>query len=44
MVETQTNTFPNYLINKTIPEISYTDIEIGNYTFFNAFFIDDLTL
>lgn len=33
--------FPEQLIMKTIPGIGNNNIENGNFTFFNAFFLDD---
>jgi|GEM_PF-2267969 len=46
IVEMETNyfRFPDFLINKTIPEISYAGNDFGEFTFFNAFFVDDLKL
>lgn len=36
--------FPEFLINKIIPNVNYSDIEIGEFTYFNAFFLDDIKL
>ncbi len=33
--------FPEKLIDKIIPDISYQNIEIGNFTYFNAFFLNE---
>lgn len=38
------NKFPDNLINTIIPDINYADVELGNFTYFNAFFLDDLKL
>jgi hypothetical protein len=38
------NKFPEYLIQMTIPEITYVDIELGKFTYFNAFFLDNINL
>lgn len=46
IVNKQTNftKFPEDLIEKIIPEINYADIELGDFTYYNAFFIDNLNL
>lgn len=42
--ETNYNKFPSFLINKIIPNVSYSDIETGNFTYLNAFFLKDIKL
>lgn len=32
--------FPDEFLNQIIEDLSFQDIEIGNFTFFNAFFLD----
>ncbi len=36
--------FPEKHLNKTIPNINFQDIELGRFTFFNAFFINEYTI
>lgn len=38
------NKFPENLIEMVIPEITYVDIEMGKFTYFNAFFLDNINL
>lgn len=38
------NRFPEHLISVIIPEINYADIEVGEFTYFNAFFSDNINL
>ena len=35
------NKFPEDLVNTILPDLSFNDIRIGNFTFYNAFFLDD---
>ena len=35
------NKFPEYLLNKEIENLGYSDIRLGKLTFFNAFFTED---
>ncbi|MDI1254599.1 MAG: hypothetical protein PSV16_00735 [Flavobacterium sp.] len=38
------NRFPDELVTKVIPDINYADVEMGKFTYFNAFFLDDVRL
>lgn len=38
------NRFPDTLLTKVLPDINYADVEIGSFTYFNAFFLDDVNL
>jgi len=38
------NKFPDSLVNTIIPDINYADVELGSFTYFNAFFLDDVNL
>jgi hypothetical protein len=38
------NKFPDELVTKVIPNINYADVEMGSFTYFNAFFLDDVKL
>jgi hypothetical protein len=38
------NKFPDDLVNTVIPNINYADAELGSFTYFNAFFLNDVTL
>ena len=35
------NKFPDSLINIVIPDVSFGEIQFGQFTFFNAFFLDE---
>jgi hypothetical protein len=38
------NRFPDNMVNTIIPDINYADVELGNFTYFNAFFLNDVSL
>lgn len=38
------NKFPDKLVTKVIPYINYADVDMGSFTYFNAFFLDDVNL
>jgi hypothetical protein len=38
------NRFPDTLLTKIIPDINYADVEMGSFTYFNAFFLDEVNL
>ena len=38
------NKFPEHLIQAVVPDINYVDIEMGKFTYFNAFFLDNINL
>ena len=38
------NKFPDFLISDVMPNISSSDIELGGFTYFNAFFLNNLKL
>lgn len=38
---TKFNLFPEDLANVILPDLSFKDIRMGDFTFFNAFFLDD---
>ncbi|MBP4139143.1 hypothetical protein [Flavobacterium geliluteum] len=38
------NKFPDRLVTEIIPNINYADVDMGNFTYFNAFFLDDVNL
>lgn len=38
------NKFPDSLVNTIIQDINYADVELGSFTYFNAFFLDDVNL
>jgi hypothetical protein len=42
--KTMYNRFPDELIKTIIPDINYADVELGTFTYFNAFFLDDVNL
>lgn len=46
IIESKTlyNKFPSGLVKTVIPNINYADVELGNFTYFNAFFLDDVNL
>lgn len=35
------NLFPENLTDEILPDLSFKDIKMGNFTFFNAFFLDE---
>ncbi len=42
--KTHFNRFPDELVKTIIPDINYADVELGSFTYFNAFFLDDVNL
>jgi len=36
--------FPETLLKTVIPDVNYSDIELGCFTYFNAFFLDDIEI
>lgn len=46
IIESKTlfNRFPDRLVKTIIPDINYADVELGSFTYFNAFFLDDVNL
>lgn len=46
IIESKTlyNRFPDNLVRTVIPDINYADVDLGSFTYFNAFFLDDVNL
>lgn len=36
--------FPDIFVKTIIPDVNYADVELGSFSYFNAFFLDDVNL